>query len=127
MSLLSFSIKIRMSLGDPEFVNITGPAHAMLSDSYLADLRLNSEKNGILPLGSYGGLYNITTRPMPRIDHGTSHFSIIDRYLISTCAFFDIISILSLYRWGNAVALTSTINTYFGSKVVSSSTGIFNV
>lgn len=38
-------------------------------------------------------------------DHGTSHISIIDNE-------------------GNAVAITTTINTYFGSKVMSKSTGI---
>ena len=37
-------------------------------------------------------------------DHGTSHLTIIDKE-------------------GNAVALTSTINTYFGSGVMSASTG----
>ena len=37
-------------------------------------------------------------------DHGTSHISVID-------------------KWGNAVAMTTTINTYFGSKFISPSTG----
>lgn len=38
------------------------------------------------------------------IDHGTTHLSVLD-------------------KWGNAVAITSTVNTYFGSKVISPSTG----
>ena len=39
------------------------------------------------------------------IDGGTSHMSSVD-------------------KWGNAVALTSTVNLGFGSKVLSQSTGI---
>lgn len=96
---------IRMSLGDPAFVNTTGPIHALLSDSYMSQLRRVTSDKSVLPLDQYGGRYNYTAQPLPRIDHGTSHLSIID-------------------SWGNAIALTSTINTYFGSKVVSPSLGI---
>jgi gamma-glutamyltranspeptidase/glutathione hydrolase/leukotriene-C4 hydrolase len=43
-------------------------------------------------------------RSLPE-DHGTSHISVID-------------------KWGNAVAMTTTVNTYFGSKFISPSTGL---
>ena len=38
-------------------------------------------------------------------DHGTSHLSVID-------------------KWGNSVGITSTVNYYFGSLIMSPSTGI---
>ena len=97
---------MRMSLGDPLFVNSTETIRTMLDDDYLRKLRLNSLDSSVLPsINMYGGVYNITRAPLPRIDSGTSHVSIID-------------------QWGNAVSLTSTVNTYFGSRVVSPSTGI---
>lgn len=96
---------IRMSLGDPAFVNTTGPVGALLSDSYMGALRRITSDRTVLATEQYGGIYNYTHKPLPRIDHGTSHLSVVD-------------------LWGNAIALTSTINTYFGSKVVSPSLGI---
>lgn len=54
---------------------------------------------------TYGGKWNIYKGGVSPEDHGTSHMSIVD----ST---------------GMAVALTSTVNTGFGSKVLSPSTGI---
>lgn len=99
---------VRLNLGDPRFVNSSAAIAALLSDDYLAALRRASSDGGVLPLSSYGGAFNML-RPGSagalREDHGTTHLSVLD-------------------RWGNAVALTSTINTIFGSKVASRSTGI---
>eukprot|EP01035_Chromulina_nebulosa_P037006 gene37006-49933_t len=49
----------------------------------------------VLPLDAYGGAYS--ARHAATLDHGTSHVSVVDKH-------------------GNAVSLTTTINTYFGSK-----------
>eukprot|EP00605_Chrysophyceae_sp_TOSAG23-4_P002488 GSChrysophyteH1.ASY1.ANO1.2751.1 assembled CDS len=97
---------IRLMLGDPHFVNTTGPIDALTSASYMGNLRSKTNDSSVLDLNQYGGVYNISEadRFLPD-DHGTSHLSIVDNS-------------------GNAIAITSTINTYFGSKVVSPSTGI---
>ena len=97
---------IRMSLADPAFVNTTGPIAALTSKTYMNALREDMNDAHVLPLYDYGGEYNLdkVRRFLPE-DHGTSHLSVIDKH-------------------GNAVALTSTVNTYFGSKIVSASTGI---
>jgi gamma-glutamyltranspeptidase len=103
---------MRLSLADPSFVNTTGVTAAMLSAAYMGRLRAATSDRAVLPRWDrYGGRYNLTYAARQTAggalptDHGTTHISVLD-------------------RWGNAVALTSTINTYFGSKVVSPSTGI---
>ena len=98
---------IRLSLGDPDFVNTTGPIGALLNKTYMAELRGLTQDTEVLDVNAYGGMYNLNSvgRRLLSDDHGTMHLSVVDRF-------------------GNAVGLTSTINTDFGSKVVSPSTGI---
>lgn len=94
---------IRYNLGDPDYVNVTLPLHALLNDDYMASLKDMTHDESILQLDQYGGKYNLLYKPL--VDAGTTHLSVLDGN-------------------GLAVALTSTINTYFGSKVISPSTGI---
>ena len=99
---------IRMSLADPAFIDTNGPVSALKSRAYMDELRSNTSDSKVKQnIDDYGGEYNLAKaarRYLPE-DHGTSHFSIVDKF-------------------GNALAMTSTVNTYFGSKVVSPSTGI---
>lgn len=95
---------IRMGLADPFFgdIDISGPRDALLNvDGTMTKLNEATLDNGVLPLHEYGGEFNID-KYLPD-DQGTTHFSIVDKF-------------------GNAVSMTSTINTYFGSKLVSPST-----
>lgn len=104
---MKHTFAIRLSLGDPDFVDTTGPIAALLDKEYMANLRNMTSDTGVLPLEDYGGTYNLDAagrRLLPE-DHGTTHLSVLDSH-------------------GNAVAITSTVNTDFGSKVVSKSTGI---
>ncbi len=134
---------IRMSLSDPAFyVNVTKAAvYDLTKSNYLNELRENEISDyGVQPLTHYGGPKwsqlkkgdgNSTMKDMHEgdrkqrrlsssdmdennrnlllfnylEDHGTSHFSIIDKDR-------------------NAVSMTTTVNTLFGSAVVSPSTGI---
>ena len=97
-----------MSLGDPAYVDVASISAAMLNDTYISALR-NTEVSSspLSDLSAYGGPLAAGNKnhAMPAEDHGTSHLSVTD-------------------RWGHAVSLTSTVNTYFGSKIYSPSTGI---
>ncbi|MBS1261970.1 MAG: Glutathione hydrolase proenzyme [Calditrichaeota bacterium] len=93
-------------LGDPAFVNV--PVEGLISKDYADSLRgrvtFLYDRH---PKGA-GDPMNYMENPPDSLlkDRHTSHLSVID-------------------RWGNMVAITATINTHFGSKVVLGNTGIF--
>jgi gamma-glutamyltranspeptidase/glutathione hydrolase len=88
-------------LGDPEFVDI--PLQRLLSKEHLKDLSSSVDPSratrsaALLPKGSEA--------PAPLGEKHTTHLSVLDRD-------------------GNAVALTTTLNYYFGSCVVAHGTGV---
>jgi gamma-glutamyltranspeptidase len=95
---------MRLHLADPGYMNDTDVVDALVSDAYMGNLAAGTSTTSVLQeLKDYGGKYNMTYI-LPK-DQGTTHISVIDSQ-------------------GNAVSLTSTVNTYFGSKVISPSTGI---
>ncbi|HYZ41065.1 MAG TPA: gamma-glutamyltransferase, partial [Stellaceae bacterium] len=82
-------------LGDPEFV--TNPLQRLLSKEHAAAIRAGIERRGIL---------SPATQQPPAEKPETTHYSIVDGE-------------------GNAVAVTYTINGYFGAAVVAPGTGFF--
>jgi gamma-glutamyltranspeptidase / glutathione hydrolase / leukotriene-C4 hydrolase len=103
----------RAWLGDPGppgqgqdgFAQVEEVVKDMLSSRYAEEISRLIADEGILPLGGYGGRWNATAAGLPPVDHGTSHLCVVDAQ-------------------GGAVSLTTTINTGFGSKVLSRATGI---
>ena len=102
---LKQAFAMRMSLGDPSFVpDVQQVLDAMLSADFNRALAANHSDVATRPSSEYGGRYNRRGATLPP-DGGTAHFSVVDAQR-------------------NAVAMTTTINTGFGSKVVSAATGI---
>ncbi len=83
-------------LGDPNFVNI--PLERLLSKDYAARIRDKIPQSGATPPCL---VYSCTTK---NEGTNTTHYSIVDKY-------------------GNAVAVTYTINALFGSGVIAGNTG----
>lgn len=87
-------------LGDPAFVK--NPVATLLSSGYAARLRATISADKATPsVDVHPGL-----GPVTHENGETTHFSIVD-------------------RWGNAAAVTYTINDAFGAGVIAGSTGFF--
>ncbi|XP_028396072.1 glutathione hydrolase 1 proenzyme-like [Dendronephthya gigantea] len=89
----------RALLGDKNFLNDTQIIKDLLDEDYAKRIRMNITNQTYPDARHYGGYYANYDPP------GTSHLSV-------------------LAPNGDAVSVTSTINTYFGSKVRSTVTGI---
>ena len=104
---LKHAFALRMSLGDVGFVpDLDELLQDMLSTDFADELRGMTQDSGVLNATKYGGKWNVVRGGFVPEDHGTSHMNVVDLEI------------------NMAVALTSTINTGFGSKVMSPSTGI---
>ncbi len=84
-------------LGDPDFVHV--PVGKLTAKNYAAWVRKRIAPDKTRPPAFYG-YYNFHAE-----QGGTTHFSVVDRF-------------------GNAVAVTQSVNTRFGSKLLVSKTGI---
>ncbi len=84
-------------LGDPDFVK--NPVDHLLSKDYAAKLRaaIDPDKAAVSK--------DLGPGTPPHEGSNTTHYSIID-------------------RWGNAVAVTYTLNDWFGARVTAASTGV---
>jgi gamma-glutamyltranspeptidase/glutathione hydrolase len=85
-------------LGDPNF--IYNPIAKLLSNNYAASLRQKIPQDKAISPESVN-----STKPLLE-GTNTTHYSVADRY-------------------GNAVAVTYTINSYFGAGVIAADTGFF--
>jgi gamma-glutamyltranspeptidase/glutathione hydrolase len=85
-------------LGDPEFVS--NPLNKLLSKDYAAEIR------SLIKPDKASTSEEVQPGSPPHEGTQTTHFSVVDRS-------------------GNAVAVTYTINAYFGAKVMAAGTGFF--
>eukprot|EP00775_Hariotina_reticulata_P002395 gene2395-2699_t len=103
---------IRTALGDPGTPelpfkwasSINAAVSDLLNDTFIDLLRSSTTDDDVMPDTEYGGRWN-PKGVTPAAESGTSHFCVVDKDR-------------------NAVSVTTSVNTAFGSTVVSPSTGI---
>jgi len=84
-------------LGDPDFVN--NPLDRLLDKAYAAKIR------AVIDPAKAGVSQAIKPGVAPHEGTNTTHYSIVD-------------------KWGNAVAVTYTLNDWFGARVTAAKTGV---
>jgi gamma-glutamyltranspeptidase/glutathione hydrolase len=85
-------------LGDPAFV--ANPLDQLLSESHAAAIRAGIDEIRATPSSAVGA------GTPPHEGANTTHYSVVDKA-------------------GNAVAVTTTLNSYFGAKIIAGDTGFF--
>ncbi|KAJ1891276.1 hypothetical protein LPJ66_007011 [Kickxella alabastrina] len=96
---MKFGAAQRTTLGDPSFVNIEAKVGKQISKYFASEIRANISDTRTFGVDHYDPKYDIL------INHGTTHLSVLDGDDM-------------------AVALTSTVNLEFGSRVMDPTTGI---
>ncbi|CAF0927283.1 unnamed protein product [Rotaria sordida] len=94
-----FAYAKRSELGDPSKINITELIHNLTSKEYVNNVRSRINDNKTFGFEYYGGAW------LDKMTIGTAHLSVVG---------LD----------GDAVALSSTVNLFFGSKVLGPETDI---
>ncbi|XP_054155079.1 scoloptoxin SSD14-like [Oppia nitens] len=97
---LKFAFGQRLLLGDPDFVNNTEILKNMTSFSYAKSIKENIQETA-----QQTSYYGLTEQVINDNDEGMGHISVIGTN-------------------GDTVSVTSSINSVFGSKSISKSTGI---
>ena len=85
-------------LGDPDFIN--NPVDRLMGDTHAKAMRATILPDRATPSAQIG------VADAPSEHANTTHYSVVD-------------------RWGNAVAVTYTINDDFGAKIIAGGTGFF--
>ncbi|KAJ2015017.1 hypothetical protein GGI01_001633 [Coemansia sp. RSA 376] len=96
---MKFGAAQRTSLGDPSFVDVIGNVSRQISKQFAGEIRANISDAQTYDVAHYDPEYDILN------NHGTTHLSVLDKDDM-------------------AVAITSTINLEFGSRIMDPVTGV---
>ncbi|KAK9717980.1 hypothetical protein K7432_005839 [Basidiobolus ranarum] len=94
-----FGYAQRTELGDPTFVDIRARVAELISKDHAASIRHHISDSQTFPISYYKPKFDVEESP------GTTHLSVVDEE-------------------NQSVALTSTVNLYFGSQVLDLNTGV---